>query len=54
MVPDFLPKSLIIVGSGAIGIEFANFYSTLGCKVTVIEIQSHILSQEDKEISLLL
>lgn len=51
MVPDFLPKSLIIVGSGAIGIEFASFYSTLGCKVTVIEIQSHILSQEDKEIS---
>jgi len=53
MVPDFMPKSLIIVGSGAIGIEFASFYSTLGAEVTVIEALDRILPVEDKEISTL-
>ena len=53
MTPGFLPKSLLIVGSGAIGIEFASFYQTLGSQVTVVEMQNHILPQEDEEISAL-
>ena len=46
-----LPKSLLIIGSGAIGIELASFYNTLGVEVTVVEIQDKILPLEDKEIS---
>lgn len=53
MTPKELPKSLIIVGSGAIGIEFASFYNTLGSKVTVVEAQDRILPVEDQEISTL-
>ena len=53
MTPTFMPKSLLIVGSGAIGIEFASFYKTLGAEVTVIEMQDRILPQEDEEISAL-
>lgn len=51
MIPDSIPKSIIIVGSGAIGIEFASFYNTIGVDVTVIEAQDRILNAEDKEIS---
>lgn len=51
MLPDSMPKSLIIVGSGAIGIEFASFYRTLGAEVTVVEAQDRILPVEDKEIA---
>jgi dihydrolipoamide dehydrogenase len=51
MVPEELPKSLVIVGSGAIGIEFASFYRALGCEVTVVELLNRILPQEDEEIS---
>jgi dihydrolipoamide dehydrogenase len=51
MVPDALPKSLLIVGSGAIGMEFASFYSTLGVAVTVVEIAERILPHEDEEVS---
>jgi dihydrolipoamide dehydrogenase len=51
MVPEQLPKSLLVVGSGAIGIEFASFYRALGTEVTVLEIQKRILPQEDEEIS---
>ncbi len=51
MVPKVMPKSLIIVGSGAIGIEFASFYRTMGVDVTVIEMIDRILPQEDPEIS---
>ncbi|MDD9331245.1 MAG: dihydrolipoyl dehydrogenase [Wolbachia sp.] len=51
MIPDKLPKSLLIVGSGAIGVEFASFYSTLGVDVTIIEIKDTILPLEDQEIS---
>lgn len=51
MVPKALPKSLIIVGSGAIGIEFASFYHLLDVDVTVVEMQPRILPQEDEEIS---
>jgi dihydrolipoamide dehydrogenase len=51
MVQDTLPKTLAIVGSGAIGMEFASFYNTLGSKVTVIEAMDRILPAEDAEIS---
>ena len=51
LVPKSVPKSMIIVGSGAIGIEFASFYNTLGVKVTVLEAASRILPVEDIEIS---
>jgi dihydrolipoamide dehydrogenase len=53
MVPPGLPKSLLIVGSGAIGIEFASFYRTLGAEVTVVEMLPRILPSEDAEISAL-
>ncbi len=51
MVPKAMPKSLVIVGSGAIGIEFASFYNTMGVDVTVVEMIDRILPQEDPEIS---
>lgn len=51
MVPPALPKSLLVVGSGAIGIEFASFYRTLGAEVTVVEVLPRILPVEDEEIS---
>jgi len=51
MVPDRMPKSLLVVGSGAIGIEFASFYRTFGAEVTVVEILPQILPAEDAEIS---
>ncbi len=51
MVPPALPKSLIVVGSGAIGIEFASFYRALGTEVTVVEILPEILPAEDPEIA---
>ncbi|MCC2646712.1 MAG: dihydrolipoamide dehydrogenase [Rickettsiaceae bacterium] len=51
MVPDTMPKKLLVVGSGAIGIEFASFYNAFGVDVTVIEVQDRILPVEDKEIS---
>ena len=51
MVPKAFPKSLLIVGSGAIGIEFASFYRTLGSEVTVVEVLDRVLPVEDEEIS---
>jgi dihydrolipoamide dehydrogenase len=51
MVPKALPSSLLVIGSGAIGIEFASFYNALGAKVTVVEIMDRILPVEDEEIS---
>lgn len=51
MVPDEMPKSLLVVGSGAIGIEFASFYHNLGADVTVVEVMDRILPAEDEEIS---
>ena len=51
MVPEHMPKSLLVVGSGAIGIEFASFYRTFGADVTVVEILPQILPAEDTEIS---
>jgi dihydrolipoamide dehydrogenase len=51
MVPPTMPKSLLVVGSGAIGIEFASFYRTLGAEVTVVEVLDRVLPVEDAEIS---
>ena len=51
MVPEEMPKSLLIIGSGAIGIEFASFYRTMGAEVTVVEVMDKVLPVEDDEIS---
>ena len=51
MVPVEFPKSLLVIGSGAIGIEFASFYRTLGADVTVVEVLDRVLPVEDEEIS---
>ncbi len=51
MVPDMMPKSLLVVGSGAIGIEFASFYRALGAEVTMVEVMDRVLPVEDEEIS---
>jgi dihydrolipoamide dehydrogenase len=51
MIPASFPNSLLIVGSGAIGVEFASFYRSLGAEVTVVEMLPRILPAEDEEIS---
>jgi dihydrolipoamide dehydrogenase len=51
MVPPAFPKSLLVIGSGAIGIEFASFYLNMGAQVTVVEVLPRILPVEDEEIS---
>jgi dihydrolipoamide dehydrogenase len=51
MVPPAMPKSLIVMGSGAIGIEFASFYRTMGADVTVVEVMGQVMPVEDPEIS---
>ncbi len=51
MTPDIMPKFLMVVGSGAIGIEFASFYRAMGAEVVVVEIMDRILPVEDAEIS---
>ncbi len=51
MTPDIMPKRLLVIGSGAIGIEFASFYNELGSDVTVVEAVDRILPAEDEEIS---
>jgi dihydrolipoamide dehydrogenase len=51
MVPTAIPKSLLVVGSGAIGIEFASFYHDMGAEVTVVEMLDRVLPVEDEEIS---
>ena len=53
MVPAKMPKSLLVVGSGAIGIEFASFFHTMGAEVTVVEVLPQILPVEDGEIAAL-
>ncbi len=50
MVPPSMPKSLLVIGSGAIGIEFASFYCNMGADVTVVEVLDRILPVEDEEI----
>ncbi len=49
--PDIMPRSLIVIGSGAIGVEFASFFNTLGAETTVVELVERILPVEDEEIS---
>ncbi|MFK8040103.1 MAG: dihydrolipoyl dehydrogenase [Rickettsiaceae bacterium] len=51
MIPTNIPKSIVIVGSGAIGVEFASFYNSLGVDVSIIEMQNTILPTEDRDIS---
>lgn len=51
MVPPAIPKSLIVMGSGAIGIEFASFYRTMGAEVTVVEVLGQVMPVEDAEVS---
>ena len=51
MVPKEMPKSLLVMGSGAIGIEFASFYRTMGVEVTVVELLPAVMPVEDAEIS---
>ena len=51
MVPPMMPKSLLVIGSGAIGIEFASFYRNMGAEVTVVEVMDRVLPVEDEEIS---
>ncbi len=51
MVPDTIPKKLLVIGSGAIGMEFASFFDAFGANVTVVEMMDRILPAEDEEIS---
>ncbi len=51
MVPDAMPKSMVVMGSGAIGMEFASFYNALGVEVSVVEMMPQVLPVEDEEIS---
>ncbi len=51
MVPEKMPKSLLVIGSGAIGIEFASFFQNMGAQVTVVEMLDRVLPVEDAEIS---
>ncbi|KAA8605676.1 dihydrolipoamide dehydrogenase [Salipiger aestuarii] len=51
LVPKRMPKKLLVIGSGAIGIEFASFYNTLGADTTVVEVMDRVLPVEDEEIS---
>ena len=53
LMPKFLPKNLLVIGSGAIGIEFASFFNTFGSKTTVVEALDRVLPAEDAEISAL-
>jgi len=51
MTPPEMPKKLLVIGSGAIGIEFASFYNDMGCDVTVVEMLDRIVPVEDKDVS---
>ena len=51
MVPEKMPKTMLVIGSGAIGVEFASFYRNLGVEVTIVEMLDRILPVEDAEIS---
>src|SRR3954463_11219451 len=51
MVPQEMPTKLLVIGSGAIGIEFASFYADLGAKVTVVEMLDRVVPVEDAEVS---
>src|SRR5262249_41167937 len=51
LLPDIMPKSLLVIGSGAIGIELASFFNTMGAQTTVVEVLDRILPVEDEEVS---
>ena len=51
MVPKRMPKRLLVIGSGAIGIEFASFFNTMGADTTVVEVMDRVLPVEDAEVS---
>ncbi|GER08104.1 hypothetical protein JCM17843_24140 [Kordiimonadales bacterium JCM 17843] len=51
MTPEVMPKSLLVVGSGAIGVEFASFYRDMGAEVTIIEMMDRVLPVEDEDVS---
>src|SRR5438270_7329356 len=51
IVPDRMPRSLLVIGSGTIGVEFASFYRTMGAEVTIVEVLPQILPIEDAEIA---
>ena len=51
IVPDRMPRSLLVIGSGTIGVEFASFYRTMGAEVTIVEVLPPILPIEDAEIA---
>lgn len=51
LTPPRMPKKLLVIGSGAIGIEFASFYNTLGADTTVVEVMDRVMPVEDEEIS---
>src|SRR3546814_19832700 len=51
MVPPEMPTKLLVIGSGAIGVEFASFYSDMGAEVTIVEMLDRILPVEDAEVS---
>lgn len=51
MTPKEMPKSVLVIGSGAIGVEFASFYNTLGADVTIVEVFDRVVPVEDKEVS---
>ena len=53
MVPSDMPKRVVVMGSGAIGIEFASFYRSMGAEVTVVELMEQVMPVEDAEISAL-
>ncbi|QJE72871.1 dihydrolipoyl dehydrogenase [Aerophototrophica crusticola] len=53
MVPEKMPKSILVIGTGAIGVEFASFYRAMGVDVTIVEVVDRILPVEDEEISAL-
>lgn len=50
MILNYIPKSMVIIGGGPIGVEFAYFYNTFGCKVTILEMMPQILPFEDEEV----
>ena len=51
MVPEEMPTKLLVIGSGAIGVEFASFYHDMGAEVTIVEMLPRILPVEDEEVS---
>ncbi|MCH2328868.1 MAG: dihydrolipoyl dehydrogenase [Rhodobacterales bacterium] len=53
LTPSRMPKKLLVIGSGAIGVEFASFYNTLGANTTIVEVLNRILPVEDEDVSLL-